>query len=340
MTVLAGDILAPIWGNSIQTWPTTGGYTMDDGGERGALIFQAPKAGDISKIYIAVHNVVTAPGASVDVRLETVSSSGEPTGTLADTNSNGSITISSGDAGELKTATLTSAATVTKGQWLAAVVQPPDSPNEGNWGMKYYGEAYSATPYCLLRNTGGGWTHTAWVLCFDIEYSDGSKAIIPGVTPCLSTPTRSYHANSTNNHNGALFNLNADASIVGAFANSNISITQDFEFRIYSGTSTLEKSVVFDRRHAYTQNCVRWMYFATPFSASASTDYRLTVWNPSTTQNVNIYGVEVMTSNSWKTFPRMGIFNKFYRSYADDLGGWTDVTTEVPNLGLIIRSFS
>jgi hypothetical protein len=107
----------------------SGGTTFDvvpifvNAGEY-AYIFRAPKTGTITKVGFRTVTVIT--GATVDVRLETVSATdGHPTGSLVGTNANASQVIADTNDNVFFTVTLTAGASVTAGDVLAVVVVAP-----------------------------------------------------------------------------------------------------------------------------------------------------------------------------------------------------------------------
>ena len=75
-------------------------------------ILNPPQTGNVTDIAFALGTVTT--GATLDARIETVgSATGDPSGTLLGTNTNGSLTIAGSDANTIKTVTLTASASVT-----------------------------------------------------------------------------------------------------------------------------------------------------------------------------------------------------------------------------------
>src|SRR3990172_8330277 len=143
---------------------------LDAADEKAAFIFRAPKAGDITEVVFLTGTVTT--GAIVDVRIETVSlTNGDPTGTLWGTTTNGAVVIANTDDNVFKTATLTLAATVAKGDLLSVViVNPTVSP--GNLNVVTSLDHSAGFPYRDLFTTV--WTKGIRPLIVGIEYSDGS----------------------------------------------------------------------------------------------------------------------------------------------------------------------
>lgn len=95
--------------------------TIDADGEAVAFLIEAPVTDSINEIGFPI-GIKTSNG-DMDVRIETDNGSGSPSGTLWGTNTNGSVTITA--ANTWYTATLTSAASVTKGDRYWVVLQRP-----------------------------------------------------------------------------------------------------------------------------------------------------------------------------------------------------------------------
>src|SRR3990167_3397480 len=90
---------------------TTTTYVIDAAAEKVAIVVAASTAKDIHKVHVRTGTVTT--GDTVDVRIETVDSAttGDPTGTLWQTNTNGALVIADGDDSVWKSVTLTADAT-------------------------------------------------------------------------------------------------------------------------------------------------------------------------------------------------------------------------------------
>ena len=99
-------------------------FLLDAAGEIAGFVFRAPKAGEIDQIHFRTGTVTT--GDDLDVRLETVdAANGDPTGTLADTNSNATQAVGNGDDDTWFAVSLTASATVTADTPYAIALTAP-----------------------------------------------------------------------------------------------------------------------------------------------------------------------------------------------------------------------
>lgn len=350
MSIYAGDIYAPYWATYQAGGPNvSSGNLIDDESEKYAHIVCAPKTGTISKIHVISSTVSTAPTADYDIRLETVDAGdGFPTGTLFDTNTNGALTIIAGDDDEWLPVTLTSGASVTRGEILAVVFVPPASPDNGAVWWAYYGDASYGFPYGATY-TGAVWLKANLNPLVLLEYSDGSIPRIPNCFPWTSTSNfGAIYSDSTTPHRGNRFKLRKAAEIVGVWVLCDMDAA-DITMTLYSGIADVEKTTVLKKHHsggtggAYTQYAG---YFSTAFNAAADTLYRVVARNnyatasgtPIALTSVNIApsGIE---SKIWDHIPYAGLFSEFYYTTSTDLSSWEiNVTTNMFVLGPIIRS--
>ena len=123
---------------------------------KGAVIIQAPKTGNISNIgfLASVYNTQ----ADIDVRIETINASGDPSGTLWTANTNVAYSVTS--VGWKETAALTASAAVVAGDLIAVVFANPAS-GTPSWGLAALtgngGNAGQNLPYCDYYTTA--WAH-------------------------------------------------------------------------------------------------------------------------------------------------------------------------------------
>lgn len=180
-----------------------------------ATVFQAPRTGNIRTFHYATGNVTT--GATIDVRAETVDpATGDPSGTLIATNTNGSQVIASGDDSVFFATTLTADAPVTIGDQIALVLQLPGGGGSMSFGAFQLGSG-SNLPYGdqLQPPT---WAKANNILCFAAEYSDGIVVPIPGVLPpCTAQTTPNVNSGSTPNVYAMRFSSAIARRVVGAW---------------------------------------------------------------------------------------------------------------------------
>jgi len=157
--------------------------THDAVNDRTATVFQIPKDGTLNSISFYTRDVTT--GEVVDVRLETVDlTTGEPTGTLKETGSNGSVTIADSDDQTKKTSAVFnsgSGVAVLMGKLVAVVVASPAS-SGGDWDRATANQWWEGGfPYRTVNLTGSwvfGGAPPVVILNYDtgVEYGVGITA--------------------------------------------------------------------------------------------------------------------------------------------------------------------
>ena len=116
----------PPWPSSVSGLPNIGGvaYTLDAGSEKAAVIDSAVAAKSIRKVRFRTGTVTT--GATLDIRIETLDASGDPSGTLWAANTNVSHVLNATDDNVwLVTGALTADATLAVGDKYAIVIVNP-----------------------------------------------------------------------------------------------------------------------------------------------------------------------------------------------------------------------
>jgi hypothetical protein len=326
MSILCGDIYAPYWATYQSGAPSFGNDTVDAESEKFAVIVPTPKTGTISKIHVICTTVSVAPTADYDIRLETVGSgTGDPTGTLLDTNTNGALTIIA----------------------FAVVFVPPASPDTGNVQWANYADGSYGFPYIDTYN-GSVWAKQTGGPLVLLEYSDTSIPRIPNCFPWTITASDIFYSDSTTKHYGNRFKLREDTEIVGIWAVMDHD-APDSTITLYSGLATVEKTLTLKKHHTGgTGGSVSQYagYFSSPFNASADTLYRLAAENNYATASgtpltLHMLGISPLSiaSSIWDHRPYAGLFSEIYRTRSDDLSSWTDSTINwFEMIGPIIRS--
>lgn len=321
---------------------TTTTYLIDAADEKAAAILQAPKTGTISAITFRTGVVTT--GATVDVRVETVDpATGDPTGTLFGTNTNGSQVIGNGDDQVLFTTTLTAGASVTQGDLLAVViVNPAGSPgnmqiltlstNTISFGYFPYGSLYT-----------GSWAKIAAPPPISgLQYNDGSYGYIPSVVIAATTTTTSFNSGTNPNHRALRFQVTAPCRVRGCWVavdldgDADVLLVAD-NWDGTNGAALARVSLDKDVRRAATPGAFFEM-FPTSVTLAANTTYRL-VLKPTSVTNIV---AQAYTVASTAQFDQNGGNQQCYLSTANNptgSGDWSPTTTTRPFMGLLIDQF-
>lgn len=296
------------------TWSVS--ILLDAAGEKAAFITKAPKMGNIAKIHFRTGTVTTA--TDTDVRVETVDiATGDPSGTLWGTNTNVIVPASSITSNNWIVATLTSPASVNKGDIFAITIAPTGTPN---YNILRYDTISSNFPYVDHYTTL--WTKSNRLPILILEYSDGymSTCEVGGALP--SRQVRSFNANSTPDEVGNKFFLPFKYRLVGVsyhveFLNGNPSI------RVYVGSTPYESIPIYPGVEASTSPYYQTHLLTTPIVVDPNTTIRVTV----TTDSTSTAAVEtsyISISSHIDAFPFGTSITTTQRT---DGGTFTDVNT-------------
>lgn len=190
--------------------------TVTNAAGKVGMILRAPKAGDIRKIGWGTRTVTT--GATIDVRVETVSS-GFPSGSLHAANTNGAQVVANGDDNVEFLTSLTADATVTRGQEIA-LVWANASPGSLQMisGLLTMTSTLHQYPYVAVHN-GTSWSANVSGIFPQVllEYSDGSYAPVEGVIPNGVINATAFNTGSTPDSWGWRFRFPFGMSVRGVW---------------------------------------------------------------------------------------------------------------------------
>ena len=316
-------------------------FTLDAADEKAAIVIQATETGTLSIIHFRTATVTT--GATVDVRVETVdATTGLPTGTLWAANTNGSQVIGSGDDQTAFAVTLTSGASVTKGDLFAIViVNPAGAP--GN--MQITGTDASVRPgvnfpYSLLYTTS--YAKSTVNLSIGFEYNDGSFAPSPYNHFYTTISSTSYNNTTNPNHRGLYFQLTVPCRVIGFYTPYDIDNVADIllvddSWDGTDGDALALYSLDPDIRRLATAGS--WVgLFDAPVTLAANTIYRL-IMKPTSASNIVEYRAVVSDVDMWAQTSAPAAFQLTTANDPNDATDWTQTTTERPFIGLVIDQF-
>ena len=320
----------PHWGGS--TAFTT--VVLDAAGEKCAFVFKAPKTGLIRKLGFKTGTVTT--GATYDVRLESVSTStGNPSGSLFATNTNGSQVIANADDNVWFYVTLTADASVTVNDTLALVLAAPGGSMQIAAG--YGGLHTGGMPYVTADLNGAGYaTQSVGNPAFYIEYHDTTTAQVGNCLLSTQTTT-SFNSGSTPDQRALYFQvpftckLGGFEILMGAMVASSA-----FDVVLYDSDGTTALATTsFDGdqyRTATTNYC--FGRFATPVTLTVNTNYRLAV-KPTTTNNVGLVQVNYDTTT---VMAAVDGGTNFQLSTKTDAGAWSQTADSRPCISLLFSA--
>lgn len=322
--VSSGPVLYP----TIVSRATLGSVLLDAAGESAAVIFQAPKTGSIDRVCFRTGTVTV--GATVDVRLETVSATtGDPTGTLWGTATNGSRVIADTDDNLWIEVTLTATASVTRGDLIALVVVAPTGANL-NIARNSTSDVIFGFPFTDHFTTV--WNKATASPITAVRYSDGDYPFMLGCLPLLLFPTNvSLASNTTPDEVGNRIELPMAAVCEGLwFGVAAATPGGDWTVLLYDSANNVLASRTVDKDQSIwtvgNPSVLRW---AAPVTLTPGT-YRVTI-RPDTTTASNYIATVTVPSGLMVAMPQG---DRVYRTHRTDAGAWADVATERTTIGL------
>ncbi len=295
--------------------------TLDADGEKVGFIVMAPKSGDVSDIHFYTGNVTT--GDTLKASLQDVDvTNGEPDETI---DQSGTVVVADEDDNVRKTVALGSNRTVTKGEYIAVVIEF-DSFVAGDLQIKYANLGNSRMLTYTMEKIGGTWAHLfnrrPMLL---LEYSDGS---FPYPVDCLSGPLSQYtglDSGDTPDEVALRFKLTGPMRLSGADWFGDLAAAALPELIIYEGTTALGTISNIDGDIKNSGSTARYRgVFSSGVVLSAGTVYRLGL-RPTTTATVGLHRIIVDSNDHLESTPGG---KEFYTSTRVDQGAWdTDLTT-------------
>lgn len=312
------------------------GILLDAASEKAAHVFKIGQGGTgtIDKVGFLTRGVTT--GATVDVRLETVSlTDGFPTGTLLGTNSNGAQVIGDGDDDTWFTTALTTGVAVNQGDDVAVViVNPSSSPGNMNINATLFDDSRT-TPYCAHFTSSWAMRNTNSNACAALEYDDGSYVNHPGVFPISAVPDAfTFNSGSNPDERGIIFQLPFPFRVTGVRLHATIGADCDIVLYDSDGSSVLQ-TLTIDPDLGNGTGGIKSYPFDSSQDLLADTDYRM-VFKPGAS-NISIQEFTVDTAAIMDSYPGG---QKFHHTQRVDGGSWTETTTKRSySLGIMFDGF-
>lgn len=314
---------------NVETVPGVGSVTsLDAAGEYTAYVFCAREAMTISDVAVGIHSATGSPTA--DVRIETVDSSGLPSGTLWATNTNiVTGTLSTG----VEIHTLTASASISKGQVFCIKVAYNSGTNfalrqlANRRDVNAIGFPYRVDNTGTPGKSGTGMQHTA---CIAVGSSSTSFYQLDGCLPVTATANGNF-----NNTSGARRGIRFTAPFAGRLVGVRFligAVAGDFNITVYNdaGTELSSSNTAFDGDY-YNQNCASTFYFDNAVTLAAGTTYRVVI-EPTSATNSYLLTMTLHSSDMRGASP-LGTIGH-YTTYASS--SWTDSdTTNLPIMDLL-----
>lgn len=235
--------------------------------------------------------------------------------------------------------------TVTRGDWLACVIRFESfvaGDSVAMSGISLGGNTDTwmvpVLRYILITaNSGGTWTKSAslGLPCMALKYDDGTYAELSWpFIPALNMNTRTFNNSLTPDERGLLFQVPFPSRISGCWVRIDIDAAADIILYDAANAIIASSSLITGRRISSSSMNAK-VDFVTPVNLAANVDYRLTVL-PTSASSVTIYDFDTSTSAIRESIDGGTTWMSTQRTNA---GGWTNVNTNRPFMGLILDGF-
>lgn len=305
------------------TFYSSSGATIDADGELYALCFSVPRTGKIKYVYWRIYTCVAA--GDIEATFETYDeSTGQPTGTLYDTNCTAvTHALLTSDDNKVIVTEFATPCTVTVGTNICFVLKRPT-------GSAYTGQVHQGSDLtCYDQSRNNNFPHTAaftgtWaygqttyhIRHFTLEYEDG-VCIAPMTNPVGTGYTATtFNSGSATNKRGVVLELPACriVALQTVCAYSGPSNTTNVKLYDASGRVVIATDVNGDAKGG--TSILQYRYHVEPTSVPAGTYYLMV--EPSSTLNVTTYDLTL--------YDRAGDG----RAYAQWPGGWAVAGASFP----------
>lgn len=307
---------------------------IDANGEKAAIIFQPPKTGTITHLAFRTGNLTTSD--TLAIRGETVSASGEPSGSLWATNTSGSQ--ASLVANTWYEVALTAGIVVTDVSVpIAFVIALPASGAVGNMNIARVnvpGGGSIDFPYALLYT--GSWAKSASQTgLMAVKYSDGTRPPVLGVAQALYV-NNAYSSSSNPNERGNKIVLPFTAKIKGVWHHPGSAVAGDFSLNLLDSANAVLQTVTVDGDYNNASNpTVSYHQFPGESIIQAGATIRVTK-KPTSATNVAMYDATAPISGQGLAGLPMGAYTCL--TTRQNAGAWTDSTDTQAKIGLIISA--
>lgn len=258
--------------------------TFDAAGDAVAVVFQATATTMIDRIAFRCSVSVAGTAGDVEATIQTLDTSGLPSGTIVTNSGTGASTISASGAYEISGVAGTASLSV--GTQYALVLTAGAGWDRTMTINTFVGTSGAVSMPYLCSKTGASWSKTAGAntsgFLFGVADSSGNYMSISGAIGAASVATQSF-SNSTNpDERGNVFTLTAPATCVGlsiAYSAGSAPADADaFSVYLYSdptGTPTQLATQAIDG-DAQANAFVHFVFFATAVDLAANTQYGIT----------------------------------------------------------------
>lgn len=312
-----------------QLWHSSGNWNhqINATDEKVAGIFRIPKDGTISDLIFTV-GALTTP-QTLRVGIETVDSSGNPTGIQYGGSAVGTVTPTANTQFEVSLGT---DATVTAPDLVAVVIQFDSTVGDLNiTGMDVPGGSRQGFPYINFYTTS--WAkQQGGIVNMGIKYDDGSYEYT-GALLLETNVGQQFNNTSTPDERGLYFSLPGPFRIYGFWMVADIDNNADIILYDSDGSTELTSLSLTSGPRGATATQFYNMPFASPQVLLANTNYRL-ILKPTSASNIDMRYITLNSSLASIMAMWPGGTTVHWTSRTD-AGSWTQDTARRPLMGLL-----
>lgn len=340
MQSIKGGMYIPGYPGSSSGAPGTSTVVLDAAGEAIANIGPAPVAGEVAGGIFRTGTVTT--GDTCDLRLETVDevTTGDPTGTLLDTNSNIAVAIAAADDNKTFLSTFTATATITKDQMFALVLV--NGAGGGNMQINFWNDEAISFPY--IDHFTAAWAKIQSAPLAGLFYSGPVYHPIEGFWPIgttsaggASVTTITFGSGSAADEIGNILQFPYPGTVTGYWIWADLDAAADVLLYDNAGNAIagMESNLSTVARGS-TAASIYKRYFESTYDFAASTNFRMVV-KPTTASTLTIYEIDVPSAAAMDHFDGGQLIHKTSRV---DAGSFSQVTTKRLLMGVLVNAYS
>ena len=330
--VTHGQFTYPAIGLAANIYPNVG-TAITGSGDKVAVVFQAPKTGNITQVDFLTGAV---NASTVDARLETVntgSAPARPSGTLVGTNTNVSVSLAASDDNVIKQALLTSPAAVTKGQLLAFVLVLSGA---GSVILQAFDTPYTTIFPMSMREVSSVWqTPSANTVSLGLKYDDGLYSAIKDSQLAVGgSPTQENFANNTAIRElGNRFTLPFAARVSGVWCKVTNTSSAAYDLVLYEGSTQVASYSVSGTLKQANGGILNFE-FPTDYITKPGQVYRIAA-KPTSTTTIGVDWTAVDSAAQMRA--SFGLDSVYYTT-KNSVGAWTDDQTKMAEIGVFVSA--
>lgn len=313
---------------------SSGTYRIDATGEYSALIFRAPKDGDLDRFDFNVATVTNSPDNGLVAGFEGVDGSGLPDGTYLGATANAKTTYAHTLTTGWKSTNFGEVATVTRGQLIAATLRIPSFTASDDVTFSHSTYGTHSFPYGVTNGT----KQATNLPIFIPHYDSGYEYIASWLPGASASGAFAYNASFGEDEVGIAFSLPFDCTITKIFWSGERNAGGSYHLYQYDAASTLLSDQTIDMDHFQSASAQSSeIVLDDPLLVTANQLYRITARELAGTHNLGLNYYTMASAALMDTMP-LGQ-NGYCTSRVNGAGAWTDYnsgTIRVPRIALFV----